>query len=136
MKTGEIIKSIMIEHNLSQEQLAKMIGVSQKAISNWINGIDKPNATSLILIYKKFGITPNELLELDEFAGTLPISDIPHSPATKLAEDYPDLFRDSSFIETAKLYGGVSPELRALALGYIVGIFQQHGVNTRALLGY
>ncbi len=64
MQISEYIKEIMEENELSQTQLALILNVSQKAVSNWINGVDKPNATSLIAIYEKFKITPNELLNI------------------------------------------------------------------------
>lgn len=73
MKLDEYIREIMINNGLSQMQLAKILNVSQKAISNWLNTIDKPNASSLLSIYEKFGITPNELLEIDTNT-ELPIS--------------------------------------------------------------
>jgi len=66
MKTSEIIKELLEENKLSQEKLAKILNVSQKAISNWVNGVDTPKASSMLLIYEKFGITPNELLGIEE----------------------------------------------------------------------
>ena len=66
MTTSEIIKEILLENNLSQDKLAAILKISQKAISNWINGNDIPKASSMILIYQKFGITPNELLGIEE----------------------------------------------------------------------
>jgi transcriptional regulator with XRE-family HTH domain len=66
MKIQEIIQDLIEENDLSQEQFAKRIGVSQKAVSNWINGVDVPKASSLLAIYEKFGITPNELLGIEE----------------------------------------------------------------------
>lgn len=66
MKTSEIIKEIMLTNELSQEKLAKILNVSQKAISNWLNEVDTPKASSIMLIYEKFGITPNELLGIEE----------------------------------------------------------------------
>lgn len=65
IKTPEIIKNILEENRLSQEKLAKILEVSQKAISNWLNGNDTPKASSMLLIYKNFGITPNQLLGID-----------------------------------------------------------------------
>ena len=65
MKIGEYIKEIMIENGLSQTQLAQILNVSQKTISNWLNGVDKPNAASLLAIYEKFNITPNEILNIN-----------------------------------------------------------------------
>ncbi len=66
MKTNEIIKELLETNNLSQDKLAKILKVSQKAISNWVNGLDVPKASSMLLIYEHFGITPNELLGIDE----------------------------------------------------------------------
>lgn len=66
MKVSEILRDIMIDNNLSQTQLANMLNVSQKAISNWLNGVDKPNTASLLTIYNNFGITPNELLDIEQ----------------------------------------------------------------------
>ena len=66
MKIQEIIKDLIEENNLSQEKIAKSIGVSQKAVSNWINGVDVPKASSLLAIYEQFGVTPNELLGIEE----------------------------------------------------------------------
>ena len=66
MKIQESIKELIEEKGLSQEKFAKAIGVSQKAVSNWINGIDVPKTSSLLAIYEQFGITPNELLGIDE----------------------------------------------------------------------
>ncbi len=64
VKVSDYIKDIMEEHELSQTQLAHILNVSQKAISNWVNDVDKPNATSILAIYEKFGITPNDLLNI------------------------------------------------------------------------
>ena len=66
MKTGEIIKEILIVNGLSQDKLAQILDVSQKSISNWLNGNDVPKAHNLVRIYEKFGITPNEMLGIEE----------------------------------------------------------------------
>ena len=66
MKTAEIIKDILMENNLSQQELANILGLGQKTISDWILGKTLPNSNSIIAIYEKFGITPNELLGIEE----------------------------------------------------------------------
>lgn len=66
MKTCDIIKEILLVNKLSQDKLANILNVSQKAISNWVNDNDMPKASSMLLIYQNFGITPNELLGIDE----------------------------------------------------------------------
>lgn len=57
----EVIKNIMIENNLSQQNLADILGVNQTTISQWLLGKKKPGYDSIRVIYEKFGVTPNEL---------------------------------------------------------------------------
>ena len=65
MEFQEIIKDIMIKNNLSQENLGKCLGVNQTTIGQWLHGKKKPSYDSILAIYQKFGITPNELFGID-----------------------------------------------------------------------
>ena len=65
MNYSEIIKDIMIERNLSQSDMAKLLDVNQTTISQWLMMKKKPNYDSILAIYKVFGITPNELFDID-----------------------------------------------------------------------
>ena len=65
MEVSNIIKDIMISKNLSQEQLGKILGVNQTTVSQWLLGKKKPSYDSIMAIYKNFGITPNELFNVD-----------------------------------------------------------------------
>lgn len=60
----DIIKQIMIEHKLSQQQLADILGVNQTTVSQWLLGRKKPGYDSIMLLYTKFNIEPNELFDL------------------------------------------------------------------------
>lgn len=60
----DVIKQIMIENKLSQQQLADILGVNQTTVSQWLLGRKKPGYDSIMLLYKKFKIEPNELFEL------------------------------------------------------------------------
>lgn len=75
----EIIKEIMELNNLSQQALADILGLGQKTISNWINGIDTPKASSMIAIYENFGITPNELLGIETITSKGTYNNIHHN---------------------------------------------------------
>ena len=66
MPYSEIISQILLEHNLSQEELGDILGVNQTTVSMWVLGKKKPSYDSILLIYNKFGITPNELFGLDK----------------------------------------------------------------------
>ena len=60
MKIGERIKELRIEHNLSQMQLAKSIGVSQKAIDYWERNVNEPKASYIIALVHTFDISVDE----------------------------------------------------------------------------
>ena len=66
MLISDIVKEILETNNLSQEKLAKILKVSQKSIRNWLRGVDMPKSRSILSFYEKFGITPNELMGLEE----------------------------------------------------------------------
>ena len=61
MEYVEIIRQIMIEHNLSQQKLADILGVNQTTVSQWLLGKKKPNYESILAFYEKFDIEPNVL---------------------------------------------------------------------------
>lgn len=63
MKIGEKIKELRIERNLSQMQLAKMIGVSQKAIDYWERNVNEPKASYIISLVRVFNISYDEFFE-------------------------------------------------------------------------
>ena len=60
MSIGEKIKELRIEKNLSQMQLGKAIGVSQKAIDYWERNVNEPKASYVISLVKFFDITFDE----------------------------------------------------------------------------
>lgn len=61
-KTGLFIASLRKEKGLTQAQLAKMLNVTDKAVSRWETGKGLPEATLLIPLANALGITVNELL--------------------------------------------------------------------------
>ena len=61
MRIGEKIKELRIEKGFSQMQLAKAVGVSQKAVDYWERNINEPKACYIIALVKVFEIS------LDEF---------------------------------------------------------------------
>ncbi len=60
MCIGEKIKELRLEKGLSQQNLAKLIGVSQKAIDYWERNINEPKASYIIMLVKTFEITFDE----------------------------------------------------------------------------
>lgn len=54
------------ERNLSQQQVAKAIGVTQKAIDFWEKDINEPKATYIINLANYFGVSAGYLLGLED----------------------------------------------------------------------
>jgi transcriptional regulator with XRE-family HTH domain len=50
--------------NLSQKELAKRIGVSNSRVSNWEQGINRPDVDILADICTVLNISPSELLDV------------------------------------------------------------------------
>ena len=70
IKIGENIKLLRRKKNITQEQLASIIGVSIPAVSKWEKGVSFPDITYLPVIANYFEVSIDDLLnyrkELDE----------------------------------------------------------------------
>ena len=62
MRLGEILKELRKDRGLSQTELAKAVGVSQKAIDYWERAINEPKASYIIALADFFDISSDELL--------------------------------------------------------------------------
>ena len=60
------IARLRLERNLTQAQLAEIIGVSQQQLGGWENGVRKPKLNALIKIAKALNVDFNELITWDE----------------------------------------------------------------------
>lgn len=49
---------------LSQKQFAKLIGISNSRVSNWEQGINRPDVDILSVICDVLKVSPNELLDI------------------------------------------------------------------------
>lgn len=61
----EALKELMSEHGLSQQKLADALGINQTTVSQWLLGRKKPGYDSILLLYERFGLTPNALFGID-----------------------------------------------------------------------
>ena len=59
------LKELRVELNISQQCLAKEIGVTQKAIDFWEKGINEPKASYIIKLAKFFKVSSDYLLCLE-----------------------------------------------------------------------
>ena len=66
MTIGEKIKELRLEKGLSQLNLGKLIGVSQKAIDYWERSVNEPKASYIIALVRTFELTYDEFFsEID-----------------------------------------------------------------------
>lgn len=70
---GARIRKYREEQKLSQKELAALIGVSNSRVSNWEQGINRPDADILADICRALNVSPSELLNVhlsdDELSG-------------------------------------------------------------------
>lgn len=59
------LKRIRKENNLSQEDLAELLGVSRQAVSKWESGIAYPEMDKILTICEKFNLNIDDLLNKD-----------------------------------------------------------------------
>ena len=61
---GNRIRKYRKERNMTQEQLAIEINVSKGRISNWEQGLNRPDADILADICRALNVSPSELLDV------------------------------------------------------------------------
>lgn len=62
MDFGTRLSELLKEHDISQAILAKHIGVSQRAVSKWINHQSEPTASSIIKCAQYFSVSTDYIL--------------------------------------------------------------------------
>lgn len=63
---GNTLKSLRIQNDLTQEQLAKKLGLTKSVISAYETGLRMPSYDILIMISKIFKVTTDYLLGLEK----------------------------------------------------------------------
>lgn len=61
---GNRIRKYRENRGLNQKELAQLIGVSNSRVSNWEQGINRPDADILVDICKALNVSPSELLDV------------------------------------------------------------------------
>ena len=62
IKIGKFIAELRKEKKMTQEELAVLLGVSNKSVSRWENGETTPNVETLKLLSRFFDVSINTLL--------------------------------------------------------------------------
>lgn len=70
MTIGEKIADLRKKNNMTQRDLAELINISDKVISNWETGRSLPDVESMMRLSKTFNVTVGELYECIEHTDT------------------------------------------------------------------
>ena len=81
-KTGEFLKALRKEKELTQSQLAEVFNVSTRTVSRWENGSNLPDVSTLVEIADFYEVDVREIIEGERNATNEEISDM----ALKIAE--------------------------------------------------
>lgn len=63
-ETGERIRRLRKSRGLSQKDFASRLGVSNSRVSNWEQGINRPDADILAQICRVLNVSPSEILNV------------------------------------------------------------------------
>ena len=63
IKIGAFLKTLRKEKNLTQEQAAEQLGVSNRTVSRWETGTNMPDISLLMEIAELYGVSIPELIE-------------------------------------------------------------------------
>ena len=106
---SDTIKDIRRKHYLNQAAFAKMIGVTQSAVSQWENDLTRPNSYQLESIAKAFDISVDDLLRGEN--ESKPQSGAPKTQEARILargiDAMPEVQRKAILNMMAGLYPGV-----------------------------
>lgn len=136
---AENLKEHRLSRGLTLTEIEKATGISNANICRWENGKVIPKIDFCIQLAEFYGITLDELVGLSDTPQKQSAASLPtklNSSQLSFVREYSEVMSDENYINMSKLYKNISPSLRALALGYIVGLLQNNGVDTKTILGY
>ena len=91
---GKVISSLRKEKGITQEELAKAVGVSTSAVSKWESGISYPDITLLPIIARYFNISTDKLLDFQK--------DLTKEEVVKIAKECAERFESIKYSEAMK----------------------------------
>ena len=73
IKTGKFIARLRREKGITQEELGRRLGVSNKTVSRWENGNYMPDIETLRLLAAEFSVSIEELLDGEKISAKNPV---------------------------------------------------------------
>ena len=91
MGIGERIKYLRDLHNLTQSELGKIAGVSDKAVSTWENGSAEPRMGAIQKLSEYFGVSKGWIIGESPLSDTEPTLVVSDADEQRLLELYRSL---------------------------------------------
>ena len=111
MNFGEILNNLMKEENITQAELAKSIGYTQRAVSKWVNCQSEPTEKAIAKCATYFRVSADYLLGLEDDFGTKTHNEATAAPTYSAEERrLVDYFRQ------------LSPNMQRIALNTLQGM--------------
>lgn len=63
MSFNEALKKARKAKGLTQDDVAQALGTKNTTVSNWENGVSRPDVDTLVSLCRLYGISPNDILE-------------------------------------------------------------------------
>jgi transcriptional regulator with XRE-family HTH domain len=139
MNISDAIKEQRLDAGMTLQYVEKQTGISNQNLSRWENGKAIPGIDFCITLANFYGCTLDELVGVSDTPQNKSSSTLPQKIDNKqisFVKEFESIIDDDNYINISKLCKNISPTLRALTLGYIVGLLQNNGVDTKEILGY
>lgn len=90
MSIAENMKKLREKFDLTQQELADIAGVTNKAVSAWESGISEPRMGAIEKISQRFGIKKSNIIEeggMDNLAQDVPLTIAAHFEGDEFTEE-------------------------------------------------
>ena len=68
LKFSENLQTALAEHEMTQQELANLVGTTQATVNRWLKGVNEPDLTTLLEICLYLDETPNAILGYDDIS--------------------------------------------------------------------
>lgn len=87
-KFGAFVASLRKERGYTQQELADLLHISNKAVSKWETGVSIPDVTLLVPLSEVLGVSVTELLQCQRLAAPTPMDSMEVEALVKTAISY------------------------------------------------
>ncbi len=135
MEFKDILSDLLSENGKSRMELSKEAQIPYTTICGWANG-RLPDYNAIIKLSEYFNVSTDYILgrESDYATGFNDARIENRHKSHNYFKELDDLSSDEAFADMVKLFRAIPPKTRTLVLGYIIGMLQNSGVDTKGIL--